>query len=162
MRKITLFLLLIASTANAGSEMFIDAGLGIFSTEGQSLSQVKFGKVGIQNDLTGPLVYRVNGGLWLDNRHDGNLSSGFASTQLGFDVKNEMLEMGIFSGPGLITKADDALGGHFQFNETVFIGVHDPKGDTSVGFAYNHFSSAGLEMPNMGKDFGCLEIKFPF
>ena len=70
--------------------------------------------------------------------------------------------MGIFSGPTLISSTDVALGGYFQFNETAYLGIRDPNTDDSIGIAYNHFSSAGLESPNVGKDFMCLEIKFPF
>ena len=156
--------LVTSSFAHAGAqdEMFLDVGLGTFSTEGKSLSEVKFAKLGIQEEIWDSFKHRFNVGGWLDQRGEGKTNAAFASYQLGFDVTNDVLEMGIFSGPGLISSTDTSLGGYFQFNETVYLGIRNPKSDESIGISYNHFSSAGLEMPNQGKDFMCLEIKFPF
>lgn len=147
--------------ALAQDEMFLDAGLGAFSTEGHSLSQVKFIKAGVQEDIWDTFEHKMNVGGWLDSRGEGRTSSAFIGYQIGFDVRNDILEVSVWSGPTLISSTDAALGGNFQFNETIFFGVRD-KHDNVIGMAYNHFSSAGLEMPNMGKDFMCLEIKFPF
>jgi hypothetical protein len=80
---------------------------------------------------------------------------------LGFDVENETFEASVFSGPTLITSPDIYLGGPLQFNESIYLGIKD-KREESIGFAYNHFSSAGIEMPNIGRDFAGLEIKFKF
>jgi hypothetical protein len=143
------------------SQIVIDGGLGMFSTEGSSLSQVKFGKIGLQENLWSVLKQRFNVGAWLDSRGEGRTNSGFTGYQLGFDVQNEMFEASIWSGPTYITTPDIALGGNLQFNETIFFGIKDRQ-DDSIGVAYNHFSSAGLEMPNLGRDFMCVEIKFPF
>jgi hypothetical protein len=158
---VTLLIAVPAYAKNGADEFFIDAGLGTFSTEGHSLADVKFAKIGIQEDVWYALKQRFNVGAWLDKRV-GAADAGFVGYQLGFDVKNELFEMGIFSGPSLISATDSSLGGYFQFNETVFVGIRDPKSDDAIGVSYNHFSSAGLEMPNQGKDFMCLEIKFPF
>ncbi|CAM6003922.1 unnamed protein product [Sphagnum balticum] len=161
MKKYALLVaLLVATPVFAQDEFLIDAGLGAFSTIGDTLAQVKFGKIGLQEDLWYALKQRFNVGGWLDAR-DGMANSGFAGYQLGFVVQNDIYEMSIFSGPSVITSPDTSLGGRFQFNETVFFGIKDKLGN-SIGAAYNHFSSAGIEMPNLGKDFLCLEIKFPF
>lgn len=153
--------LLLPANAYCADDVFIDAGLGTFSTEGTSLSQVKFAKVGVQEDIWYALKQRFNGGGWMDTRGNGHTSSAFAGYQLGFAVPNDTFEMSIFSGPTLISSPDVALGGVFQFNETIFFGIRD-KDNESIGIAYNHFSSAGIESPNIGRDFMCLEIKFPF
>jgi hypothetical protein len=158
MKKYAVAALMLANSASAG-EVLTDVGLGVFSTEGKSLSNVKFVKVGMQYDLYSPLVQRFNVGGWLDSRPYAS-NAAFGSYQLGLDVRNDVLEMGVFAGPGLISHTDSSLGGYFQFNETVFLGVKDPK-DNAIGISYNHFSSAGLETPNQGKDFVSLEIKFP-
>jgi len=160
LRYITLIAFLFSTICSA-DEVVLDAGLGIFGTEGHSLSQVKFGKVGIEEDLWYALKQRFNVGGWLDSRGDGRKSSAFAGYQLGFEVKNDLLIGSVWSGPSLITSPDIALGGPLQFNETIFFGIVDKKQDV-IGIAYNHFSSAGIEMPNLGDDFACLEIKFPF
>jgi hypothetical protein len=161
MNKFAFIILAMAATPAMASELYLDAGLGAFSTEGDTLSQVKFARVGVQGEILQALVQRFNVGGWLDQRGAGYTDSAFAGYQLGFDVRNDALEMAIFSGPTYISSSDVALGGNFQFNETIYVGIHDPKSDDSIGMAYNHFSSAGLEMPNLGKDFVCLEIKFP-
>jgi hypothetical protein len=164
MRKQTLLAtatMLLASTAHS-SELLFEGGLGILNTEEESIAQVKFAKIGLQNELWHALVQRVNGGGWVDTYGAGRTSSAYAGYQLGFDVKNSLLEAAIFSGPTYITQPDTSLGGHFQFNETIFLGVRNPTTSDVFGVAYEHFSSAGLEMPNQGKDFITLEIKFPF
>jgi len=137
----------------------LDAGLGIFNTEGSNLSQVKFGKLGLQEDLWYNLKQRFNVGAWLDSRGGGYTNSAFAGYQVGFQVDNQDYEGSIFFGPSLITNQDIALGGPMQFNASIFFGIKDNGGNT-IGFAYNHFSSGGLEMPNLGRDVGGLEIKF--
>ena len=157
-------MLFISGSALAGArdDVFLELGLGSFSTEGKSVSQVKFGKVGVQEELWDSFKHRLNAGVWLDNRGVGHTNSAFTSYQLGFDVQNSLLEMAIFSGPALISSTDTSLGGYFQFNETLYFGIRDPRSNNSIGVSYNHFSSAGLESPNQGRDFIGLEIKFPF
>lgn len=147
--------------AGERDQVVIDAGLGIFGTEGPSLSQVKFAKIGIEEDLWYALKQKFNGGGWLDSRGYGRSSSAFAGYQLGFEVENSLFEGSVWSGPTLISSPDIALGGYFQFNETVFFGIKDDRQE-SIGFAYNHFSCASLCAPNLGRDFMGLEIKFPF
>lgn len=161
-KLLVLYLVFISSMAYAQDDQYvIDVGLGTFGTEGSSLSQVKFAKMGIQEDLWYALKQRFNGGGWLDSRGDGRTGSAFAGYQLGYEVSNSAFQASVFSGPCLITSPDSALGGIVQFNETIFFGIVDKDYD-SIGVVYNHFSSAGLETPNLGRDFIGLEIKFPF
>jgi len=162
MKYLTILLLLWSSVClGQQDQVVVDGGLGVFGTEGDSLPQVKFGKVGIEEDLWYNLKQRFNAGTWLDSRGNGRISSAFGGYQLGFEVTNEVLQCSIWSGPTLITSPDIALGGPLQFNETLFLGVVD-KNENSIGIAYNHFSSAGIYQPNLGKDFMGLEVKFPF
>lgn len=142
-------------------QIVIDGALGILGSSGDTPVDVKFARLGVEEDLWYTLKQRFNVGGWTDNRGEGYSSSAFGGYQLGFEVRNSVLEASIFSGPTLISTPDVALGGRFQFNETVFLGVVDVDGNT-IGMAYNHFSSAGLETPNWGKDFVGIEIKFPF
>jgi hypothetical protein len=162
---VTVFLvsyLFMTKVANAQQDqVVVDGGLGALGTKGDSLPQVKFAKVGVEEDLWYSLKQRFNVGEWLDSRGSDYSNSSFAGYQLGFEVKNDVLECSLFSGPSLITSPDNALGGILQFNETLFLGVVD-KNDETIGVAYNHFSSAGLYTPNLGRDFLGLEIKFPF
>lgn len=156
------FVCLLISSAYADQDQIVtDVGLGSFGTKGSSLSQDKFAKIGWQEDVWYSLKHRFNVGGWIDSRGVGYYSSAFCGYQLGFEVTNETLQASIFSGPTIISSPDNALGGIVQFNESIFFGIVDKDRD-SIGVAYNHFSSAGLEMPNLGRDFLGLEIKFPF
>ena len=161
-KLIALYFMVMGCIAYADQDSIVtDVGVGEFGTKGSSLSQVKFAKVGWQEDLWYNLKQRMNAGGWIDTRELGYSSSAFAGYQLGFEVKNSVFEASVFSGPTLISSPDNALGGIFQLNETLFFGIVD-KDDNTIGIVYNHFSSAGLEMPNLGRDFMGIEIKFPF
>jgi hypothetical protein len=160
-KYLVLILMVLPSLAyGQDDQVVMDFGLGIFGTEGSGLSQVKFAKVGLEEDVWNALKQRFNVGAWLDSRGGGRSNSGFTGYQLGFEVTNDVLQASMWSGPCIISQPDIALGGIVQFNETIFLGVVD-KDEDSIGVTYNHFSSAGLEMPNLGRDFLGLEIKFP-
>jgi hypothetical protein len=159
-KTIILIGLLISSTAFA-DEVVMDVGLGALNSRNDNISQVKMAKVGVQEDVWYNLKQRFNVGGWTDARGQDFSGSAFAGYQLGFVVRNDVFEASIFSGPTVISSTDALLGGHFQFNETLFLGIVD-KNDNAIGLAWNHFSSAGIEMPNYGRDFAGLEIKFPF
>jgi len=143
------------------NEIIVDIGLGAFNTKSDNISQVKIAKIGIQKDIWNNLRQRFNVGGWIDSRSRDFNNSVLVGYQLGFVVKNDIFEANVFSGPTIISNTDALLGGHFQFNETVFFGIVDKNGN-AIGSAWNHFSSAGLEMPNHGRDFMGLEIKFTF
>lgn len=159
MKSLILLSLIMFSTTCLAEEMVIDAGLGVLNSKGYSLSQNKFTKIGLENNLWYALKQRINTGLWLDSRSDEYKSSAFGGYQLGFEVRNDTLIASIWSGPTLISSPDQQLGGMIQFNETIFLGITDKMGET-IGIAYNHLSSAGLEIPNQGRDYVGLEIKF--
>lgn len=142
------------------ADMAIDFGLGALNTQGNPLSQMKFFKISKENEIWYPINHRFSLGLWEDRRGNGTSSSVFTAYQLGFEVHNNLLEMGIYGGPSLISAPDKELGGHLHFNTTAVIGIRDKYG-YFIGASYNHFSNAGLMEPNIGKDFISLEIKFP-
>jgi len=51
------------------------------------------------------------------------------------------------------------LGGHFQFMDEFHLGLQDVGGGGGGG-GYRHLSSAGLEMPNIGRDLVGIELRF--
>jgi hypothetical protein len=139
-------------------QIFVDGGLGVFNSGKNSLSETKTLAIGLQEDLWGPLKQRGAVGAWLDNAGQGKSSSAFASGQLGFEVDHQGLIGGIFSGPAVISNTDVLLGGHFQFMEDLHLGIQDRN--NYIGVFYRHLSSAGLEMPNIGRDLVGIEIRF--
>ncbi len=161
-KSLILFFILVSLNCYADSDQFVlDGALGVFNTKGSSLSQDKFAKLGVQEDLWFALKQRFNVGGWLDNRGPNYANTAFGGYQLGFEVSNDVLQASIWTGPTLLTATDSQLGGLFQFNETIFFGIKD-RDYESIGIVYNHFSSAGIENPNIGRDFMGLEIKMPF
>lgn len=149
-------------TEDSRADDYIDASLGMFHNGSPSPANVKYGEIGHRDSLGLGFFNQYSGGAWIQSaRGDGRKSSAFVSDQIGLGVNNG-IAVSIATGPTLISTPDSYLGGHFQFHETLFLGVSDPATNTSIGFAYQHFSSAGIEMPNAGKDFGGAEIVFPF
>lgn len=141
---------------------YIDASLGVFGNGRPSPANVKYAEIGHLDPIGLGFFNQYSGGGWIQVQEgDGRKSSGFVSDQFGLQVENGIVAR-IATGPSLISTPDSYLGGHFQFHETIFLGIRDNGNGNQIGFAYQHFSSAGLEMPNMGRDFGGIELSFPF
>lgn len=157
-----LFILLIGTTAFANQDqILVGGGVGVFNSGKSGLSETKVLTLGVQEDLYGPLKQRANVGGWLDRVGNGRKSSALVSGQLGFEVQNGGWVGSVFSGPAIISNTDSYLGGHFQFMDDLHLGLQDRDGNY-IGVMYRHLSSAGIEMPNVGRDFMCLELRFPF
>lgn len=160
MDKRVICIALLCSSISKADTIITELGFGAFNTQGASIQQVKVIRFGAQDTSAYPFTTKTSLGAWFDSGRLGMSNSGFMTHQIGFSVRNYTLETSFLVGPALITSPDAAVGGIFQFNETLFIGLAD-KQDNSMGISYNHFSNAGLASPNAGKDFLSLEIKFP-
>lgn len=161
MKKFLALLALVSTPAVADTTLSLDVATGIFNSGRNNLAETKLLKIGLEEDLWYNLKHRINGGIWLDNVGNGRNNSGFLAYQWGFVVNNGNVEAGVYSGPAYITTPDIYLGGRFQFNETACLGISD-RGGNVLSACYNHFSSGGLEFPNIGRDFLGVQIKFPF
>jgi hypothetical protein len=160
MKKFLTLSLLICSTAFAqDDQLILNGGVGVFHSGDKGLSETKMATLGVQEDIWGPLKDRVVVGGFIDNSGDGKSGSAIISGQLGFEVNRDGLVAGIFSGPTLISNPDILLGGNFQFMEDLHLGIQD-KDSNYIGIFYRHISSAGLEMPNIGRDFVGLELRW--
>lgn len=82
--------------------------------------------------------------------------AGLGSTSFGIQPEIGPLFFRGVWGPCVYTRKDDVLGGHFQFNHDLSVGITD--GLTSVQLGYKHISSAGLSEPNKGHDFFWLGL----
>jgi hypothetical protein len=60
-------------------------------------------------------------------------------------------------GPGVITSPDAWLGGHFQFDTELALGVMAGNG-LGCGLAYGHVSSAGIYEVNKGRDWLMIQL----
>jgi len=149
-------------TEDSYAEDYIDASLGMFHNGYPGPANVKFGQIGHRDRLGLGFFNQYEGGGWVQvNVGDGRKSAGYVADQVGVEVDNGAV-IRLATGPALLSTTDSYLGGHFQFTEDLFMGLRDSRTTTAIGFKYKHFSSAGLEMPNRGRDFGGIEISFPF
>lgn len=151
-------LLIFSDDSNADS--YVSAMAGVFNSGKSSLSETKLINFGYRNELGFGFSYQFEGGGWADRVGQGRSSSGYVATQLGVQAGDSLISR-LMIGPAIITSPDDYLGGYFQFTEDFFVGITGKSGNT-VGVKYKHFSSAGIEMPNVGRDFFGFEASIPF
>lgn len=145
----------------ASADDYADVSLGMFSNSKPSLANVKFGQIGHREYWALGFFNQYEGGGWVQvNNGDARKSSAYVSDQVGLEAENVAV-VRVAVGPAIISTPDSYLGGIFQFHETLFLGLKGTNGNT-IGFSYQHFSSAGLETPNVGRDFGGIEATVPF
>lgn len=156
-KKLLLLTCLLTSFAHA-DEAFVGMGLGAFNTAKGGPGSVKLGQVGHRLDLIEGFYWQNKVGAWGQGANDyGMKSSAYGSSGLGFRVDLTPVEFRAGYGVGLISNPDSYLGGNFQFNGETYLGLRDRKGN-GFGLKYEHISSAGIEMPNQGRDFFVLEL----
>lgn len=85
----------------------------------------------------------------------GTGAGGYSFVGLGPKLKFKPFVVKSFWSIGGITHPDAKLGGHFQFSHDIGVGVNSDG--TGIGVGWKHISSAGLSMPNRGRDAILLE-----
>lgn len=96
-------------------------------------------------------------GGYVDNGGAGRKGAALFKAQLGVTPGPEVGTFAkAFFGPCLISARDTQLGGYGQFCSDIGIGIRDR--DSSVTIGYGHISSAGLALPNHGRDFLMFEL----
>ena len=147
--------------ASASAETIIKYGVALPKNPEEGFSDVKAMFISKQGQVTGPLVYQLEGGGWTDSiKHTGRKSSLMASPSLGINVNAGYVFTQALLGPAVISSPDSILGGMGQFNNDFAIGLKDK--DASIAFAYKHLSSAGIFQPNAGRDFIMLRVGVNF
>ena len=156
-RSILLLLLLFSTTAMA-DEAFVGYGLGILRGADTFLGQTKYVDLGYREFMWDGIYWQNKlGGIGEGSPDQTRKGGAWASTGLGLEVELQPLELrggGALAG---ITNPDSQLGGYFQFNEDVSVGLRDKKGD-GIALQYNHLSCGTLCSPNLGRDFVILEL----
>lgn len=144
------------------ADSFFKYGVGLFNSAKDSRAETKIFSVGYTKKFFESLMYQLEAGTWIDNRRDlSRNSSGFGTGSLGVDIQTGYIYTQALWGAGLITSPDSMLGGPFQFNTDLSIGVRD-NNSYSIGLGYKHISSAGIELPNKGRDFMLVKLSVPF
>jgi len=154
MRKLLAIALLFCSTISYAGEGFMAFGVGVFSTAKRGYGSVKTFSLGHRIDLMEGIYWQNRLGAWGQGSNpDGMRSGGFGSSGPGLRVDLAPVELYAGYGVAVITTPDSYLGGRFpQFQGEIGVTLRD-RGGNGIGLEYQHISSAGLNMPNMGRDF---------
>ncbi len=157
MKKLIVLFLFLSSYAIA-DEAFVGYGLGILRGADTFLGQTKYLDLGYREFMWDGLYWQTKLGGIGEGSPDSTRSGGaFLSTGMGLEVDLHPIELrggGAIAG---ITTPDSQLGGYFQFNEDMSLGLRDKKGD-GIALQYNHISCASFCNPNLGRDFVILEL----
>jgi hypothetical protein len=160
MKKIFAMLAILIST-NSFAGSFAKYGVGILGSADYGTVATKVFSIGYEEDWFGPLIHQYELGLFSDSSGHGRSSSGFGFYSAGIEVKPGYFLVRSLWGVGLITSPDSMLGGPFQFTQDLMIGVRDDK-KNAIGIVYKHISSAGIELPNKGRDFITIQLEIPW
>lgn len=153
----TLFLTILPTKA-LSDDISFSYGLGLGESAQYSTSETKVIELSYRQTILDAFYWNYEAGIWLDNIGNGRSSSGFLATGPGFLVDLKGFEIRNAYGIAAITNSDIFLGGNFpQFHGELYAGFRDKTGN-GIGIKYNHFSSAGVYMPNVGRDFILLEL----
>lgn len=153
---------LLVLTDESQAEGYAEAAIGVFNSAKHSPIETKFGQMGYRAySQWGGFIEGEFGGWAHQAGTTGQRSSGYLATLVGVEAEHGV-DLRLAVGPAIVTNPDIYLGGNFpQFTEDFFVGVRGRTG-TSLGAKYKHFSSAGLVMPNIGRDFLGVEVSLPF
>lgn len=161
MRKLLVALTMLSSVSSL-ADTVVKYGANLPKYK-EDLGSTKALFIANQRRWFGYFIGQLEAGAWFDNTGiDRRRSSALLGASLGIHVNAGYVYGQILFGPAWISSPDSALGGNFQFNNDVAFGIQDPKTETSVGFAYKHVSSAGIELPNRGRDFLMFRVSIPF
>lgn len=159
MKKLIILLLLLGSDARA--EVVANYGVGLFHSAKYSRAETKVFSLGVITSFKNKtFADKWETGLWADQIKEGRKSSSFGSYSLGIRAFPAIFELSSFWGIGAISNKDAFLGGPYpQFFQDFYFGIRDDRG-TSLGLNYKHISSAGIVMPNKGRDFMTIRVQW--
>jgi len=140
-----------------GVELLVTVGIGKDVAAHQPFERL--GMLGIR--CGGPTwKVKTNAGYWLALA-EGQKASIFGSLQAEYEVRSASgATLSWAFGPAGIQNPDAKLSGHFQFHFTFAAGLVQIGGQ-SVRLTWEHFSNAGIVLPNNGRDIWGLNSAFP-
>lgn len=159
MRKLLIILgLLCATNAFAKSDLDAVLGVGIGKNVFGSAPFERYGMIGVRYGNAWKV--QLNSGYYVANAL-GEKSSFIGSLQGGLEVVGSGGAFAqFFFGPALISQDDAKLAGTFQFHLTGGVGVRNNDG-YGIGISWQHFSNAGIQQPNLGRDLLTLQVTIP-
>lgn len=149
-RLLSLILIIHQAIANGDSGTYLKYGAGI-NGDAPRLSIF----TGYQGYLTNIVEYQLEAGIPRPGIFGVSPSIGVSTmSRSGMFLK-------VFFGPLLLTNWDDRLGGLFQFNNDLELGLKGQNG-FAIGVNYKHISNAGITQPNLGRDFILLKLQLEY
>ncbi len=144
---------------NSDREVSFGLGLGIFKSADTFVDQVKIINFEYRKFFMPGFYWSLRAGFWNDQSSGENRNpSGYFSGSAGIKVNTQPIVARCGLGVSAITSPDSYLGGRFpMFNLELFLGLEDGYGN-GIGLKYEHISSAGLVMPNLGRDFLLVQL----
>lgn len=159
MKKLFLGLMLLMSSYAEADSLNFGYGVGVANSASSYIGEVKTITLGINREIWNGIFYQTDVGIWADSQA-GRSSSGFGNFSLGLEVNPGYFVIRSSWGLAVVTHTDFYLGGNFpNFKQDLFIGVRDHK-DNTIGINYSHLSSAGIHLPNVGRDFITIQLGF--
>ncbi len=160
MTKLIIFLAILLSSALAQANPVISLGIGKSAFRGNGTPFERAVAIGWEQPFTAGFFVRPEGGWFTDNSGSGQ-SSPWLSTLGGVRASSEVgPTVHLAVGPSYLHNPDQKLGGHFQFSLEGGVGMEDKN--FAIAMVWKHLSSAGINMPNQGRDFIMAQIRIPF
>ena len=157
--SIALFLLLIFSS-HLRADVVTSVGIGkaaFGSVQGVPFERAA--SLGYEHAFSNGLFIRPEAGWFMDNSGRG-VSSPWGAPLIGVRSQSAVGPSLHFAmGPGYLHNPDSILGGHFQFSLEGGASLVDRN--FGLGVVWKHLSSAGINMPNRGRDFIALQVRIP-
>lgn len=153
--KYFLLLFIALSVAYCTDAQAYELGLkyGLETTDQVTAKEVKFVSLEYQNDIAFIFRHKLAAGAWFDQNTDLNQSSSnFVAYSMGIKVQPGPLYLENLFGISMISRTDALLSTNFEFTEELGVGLQDEYG-RYIGFSFKHFSNAGIQLPNIGRNF---------
>lgn len=152
MKKL-LFLLMFLSNVCVADEAYLGFGVGMFNDADSHVGQNKYGELGYRSFVWDGIYLEYKGGFWGEGGPDQTRKAGaFIAAGPGLEVDLQPVEIRSGINLAAISSPDSQLGGYFpQFNEELYIGLRDKKGD-GIGLQLEHISCATFCNPNQGRN----------
>lgn len=149
---------LLSSFAQADIVTSVGIGKAAFeSVQGAPFERAA--SLGFEHSFQNGIFVRPEAGWFMDNSGRG-VSSAWAAPLVGVRSSSSVgPSVHLALGPGYLQNPDSILGGHFQFSLEGGASLVDRN--FGIGVVWKHLSSAGINMPNRGRDFIALQVHVP-
>lgn len=157
---LSIIALILALSSQSSADVVASVGLGKSAFAGvRGVPFERAASLGYEHAFSNGLFIRPEAGWFMDNSGHG-VSSPWLAPLVGVRSQSTVGPTLHFAmGPGYLHNPDSVLGGHFQFSLEGGASLVDRN--FGIGVVWKHLSSAGINMPNRGRDFIALQVHVP-